>query len=113
LPLRRGPELRGFTLTFPGSAFDEAKLGRLEAKRFRQKQHGRAFARGVGRYADGWKLLALLTSHYGGINTVLSFHEARKKQVLVGMKVAFRGWAEMNCSRGLSDFCRYGRLSRR
>jgi asparagine synthase (glutamine-hydrolysing) len=79
--------IESFTLTFPGTAFDEAELARLAAKRFKTK-HSEVALSGDGVVARMDEALAALDQpSMDGINTYFVSWAAKQ----AGLKVALSG----------------------
>src|SRR5207248_5003728 len=103
---RRGIE--SFTLTFPGTAFDEAKLAALAAKRFKTK-HTEVPLSGesvLSRLDEA--LSALDQPTMDGINTYFVSWAARE----VGLKVALSGVGGDELFAGYRTFQNTQRLQR-
>jgi asparagine synthase (glutamine-hydrolysing) len=100
--------IESFTLTFPGTAFDEAELARLAAKRFKTK-HTEVPLGGeslVGRLDEA--LGALDQPTMDGINTYFVSWAAKQ----VGLKVALSGLGGDELFAGYQTFADTPRLSR-
>ncbi len=100
--------IESFTLTFPGTAFDEAELARLAAKRFKTK-HTEVPLSGesvVARMDEA--LSALDQPTMDGINTYFVSWAAKQ----VGLKVALSGLGGDELFAGYQTFADTPRLSR-
>jgi asparagine synthase (glutamine-hydrolysing) len=97
-----------FTLTFPGSAFDEAELARLAAKRFKTK-HTEVPLTGASAVARMDEALGALDQPtMDGINTYFVSWAAKQ----VGLKVALSGLGGDELFAGYPTFADTARLSR-
>jgi asparagine synthase (glutamine-hydrolysing) len=100
--------IQSFTLTFPGTAFDEAELARLAANRFETKHTEVPLSGGsvVARLDEA--LAALDQPTMDGINTYFVSWAARE----VGLKVALSGLGGDELFAGYQTFADTPRLSR-
>jgi asparagine synthase (glutamine-hydrolysing) len=100
--------IESFTLTFPGTAFDEGALARLAAKRFKTK-HTEVPLSGESVVARLEEALAALDQPtMDGINTYFVSWAARQ----VGLKVALSGLGGDELFAGYQTFADTPRLSR-
>src|SRR5258706_11104540 len=100
--------IQSFTLTFPGTAFDEADLARLAANRFKTK-HTEVPLSGESVLARlDVALAALDQPTMDGINTYFVYWAARE----VGLKVALSGLGGDELFAGYQTFADTPRLSR-
>jgi asparagine synthase (glutamine-hydrolysing) len=100
--------IESFTLTFPGSAFDEAELARLAAKRFKTK-HTEVPLSGESAVARMDEALGALDQPtMDGINTYFVSWAAKQ----VGLKVALSGLGGDELFAGYPTFADTPRLSR-
>jgi len=100
--------IESFTLTFPGTAFDEAELARLAAKGFKTK-HSEVPVRGESVLARLDEALASLDQPtMDGINTYFVSWAARQ----VGLKVALSGLGGDELFAGYQTFADTSRVSR-
>jgi asparagine synthase (glutamine-hydrolysing) len=100
--------IQSFTLTFPGTAFDEAELARLAANRFKTK-HTEVPLSGESVLARLDEALAALDQPtMDGINTYFVSWAARE----VGLKVALSGLGGDELFAGYQTFADTPRLSR-
>src|SRR5882724_9790445 len=100
--------IESFTLTFPGTAFDEAELARLAAKRFRTK-HTEVPLSGESLVARLDEALGALDQPtMDGINTYFVSWAAKQ----VGLKVALSGLGGDELFAGYQTFADTPRLSR-
>jgi asparagine synthase (glutamine-hydrolysing) len=100
--------IESFTLTFPGTAFDEAELARLAANRFKTK-HTEVPLRGESVLARVDEALAALDQPtMDGINTYFVSWAARQ----VGLKVALSGLGGDELFAGYQTFADTPRFSR-
>jgi asparagine synthase (glutamine-hydrolysing) len=100
--------IESFTLTFPGTAFDEGQLARLAAKRFKTK-HTEVPLSGESVVARLEEALAALDQPtMDGINTYFVSWAARQ----VGLKVALSGLGGDELFAGYQTFADTPRLSR-
>jgi asparagine synthase (glutamine-hydrolysing) len=108
LAARAQSGIQSFTLTFPGTAFDEAELARLAANRFKTK-HTEVPLSGESVLARLDEALAVLDQPtMDGINTYFVSWAARK----VGLKVALSGLGGDELFAGYQTFADTPRLSR-
>ena len=100
--------IESFTLTFPGTAFDEGELARLAAKRFKTK-HTEVPLSGESMVARLDEALAALDQPtMDGINTYFVSWAARQ----VGLKVALSGLGGDELFAGYQTFADTPRLSK-
>jgi asparagine synthase (glutamine-hydrolysing) len=100
--------IQSFTLTFPGTAFDEAELARVAASRFKTK-HTEVALRGESVLARlGEALAGLDQPTMDGINTYFVSWAARQ----VGLKVALSGLGGDELFAGYQTFADTPRLLR-
>ena len=100
--------IESFTLTFPGTAFDEGELAKLAAKRFKTK-HTEVPLSGESMVARLDEALAALDQPtMDGINTYFVSWAARQ----VGLKVALSGLGGDELFAGYQTFADTPRLSR-
>jgi asparagine synthase (glutamine-hydrolysing) len=100
--------IQSFTLTFPGTAFDEAELARLAANRFKTK-HTEVPLSGESALARIDEALAALDQPtMDGINTYFVSWAARQ----VGLKVALSGLGGDELFAGYQTFADTPRLAR-
>jgi len=100
--------IESFTLTFPGSAFDEAELARLAAKRFKTK-HTEVPLSGESAVTRMDEALGALDQPtMDGINTYFVSWAAKQ----VGLKVALSGLGGDELFAGYPTFADTARLSR-